>query len=142
MLACEREGKVCEAFLEHAQCVSSASAQITNPCTVTRCEAGTVCEVIGGQAVCIPQFPTQECTFPMQCESGTECRVIGGDAQACVPIDQPDSCAAVLCKKGTTCKVINGQAVCIPVLPIPECRRLCPPGTVCKFIDGNAVCVD
>ena len=140
-LECEREGKECKAVLEHAQCVS-ASVQTTNPCAVTLCKAGTVCEDIGGQAVCIPQFPTQECPFPMQCEPGTVCRVIGGDAQACVPIiEEPDSCAAVLCEKGSTCKVINSQAICVPVAPIPECRRLCQPGTVCKFIEGNAVCV-
>lgn len=138
-LECERQGMECELFLELvARCVPS-SEETTSPCAAAGCAVGTVCEDIGGQAVCIP---TQECSFPMQCEPGTVCRVIGGDAQACVPIEQPGaSCAAVQCEEGNTCKIVNGRATCVPVPPIPECRRLCEPGTVCKFIDGNAVCV-
>ena len=82
-LECERQEKKCKVFFQHVECVSteprSASAQATNPCAVAHCIAGTVCEEIGGKAVCVPQFPTQECSFPMQCEPGTVCRVIGGN---------------------------------------------------------------
>ncbi len=80
-LECERAEMKCEMFLQHAQCVSESAGvqKATNPCAFTLCQVGTICEVIGGEAVCTPQFPTQECTFPMQCEPGTECRVIGGE---------------------------------------------------------------
>jgi hypothetical protein len=106
-----------------------------NPCAVVLCPTNTSCEVVDGDAACVP-FATS-CAAVL-CLEGTECIEQDGRAE-CVP-QGPTSCAAVTCLVGDECVERDGRAECVP--SAASCAAvLCLEGTVCEERDGRAQCV-
>lgn len=91
---------------------------LDNPCAVTLCQAGSVCVVFRGEAICTsPKLADRFlcAKVNLQCPTpGSVCRVVNGQAM-CVPPSQ-NPCANAPCgpATGTVCQVINGEAVCVP----------------------------
>lgn len=108
----------------------------TNPCAVVLCPTNTSCEVIDGDAECVP-FATS-CAAVL-CLEGTECVESDGRAE-CVP-QGPSSCAAVTCLVGTECVERDGRAECVPQAPTSCAAVTCLEGDACVERDGRAECV-
>jgi hypothetical protein len=107
-----------------------------NPCAAVLCPTDTSCEVVDGEASCVP-FATS-CAVVL-CLEGTECIESDGRAE-CVP-QGPTSCAAVTCLAGDECVESDGRAECVPQGPTSCAAVTCLVGDECIERDGRAECV-
>jgi len=138
------EGTTCIETPEGPQCLP----QEENPCNLVDCAPNMVCEVVDGEATCVPvDVEPASCAVTL-CPPDTYCDDISGTAQ-CIPLP---SCDGVSCDAGQHCELREVQCIRAPCPPQPacvddadeECRNPCETvrcgsGTHCEAVE--VVCI-
>jgi len=121
----------------------------SNPCAAVSCLTNTSCDVVDGQAVCVPIDPAPSGRFcggfaGIACPGSGNC--VDDPSDSCDPerggADCGGLCACVervLCIRGLVFDPSPDVCACVPA-PNPCAAALCPAPSTCDVVNGEAVC--